>query len=227
MLLTFFEPFLYFIGESKGMVYVPASYGAVIISLIPLITPVFAWFIIREPITRCGIWGTVISFLGVVVIVLEKEEGEATLKGVAFLTLAVMAAVSYGMTLRQTAREYKPATIVMVQTILGMIYFLPVFLIFEGKRFFSAMPPLEAYYPVIGLAVFCTCGAFLLFTYSIRKIGLNNANIFSNMIPVFTVILAYLFIQEAVSVRKVMGILIVVSGLFLSQLPALRQRRLS
>jgi drug/metabolite transporter (DMT)-like permease len=102
-----------------------------------------------------------------------------------------------------------------------------VFLIFEGKRFFSAMPPLEAYYPVIGLAVFCTCGAFLLFTYSIRKIGLNNANIFSNMIPVFTVILAYLFIQEAVSVRKVMGILIVVSGLFLSQLPALRQRRLS
>ncbi len=224
MLLSFFEPFLYFIGESNGMVYVPASLGAVIISLIPLITPIFAWFLIKEPITRWGVIGTILSFAGVVVIVLERGETEATAKGIAFLALAVLSAVGYGIKLRQMAREYRPVTIVMVQTFLGVIYFLPVFLIFEGRRFFSNLPPLNAWYPVIGLAVFCTCGAFLLFTSAMKKIGLNNANIFSNLIPVFATILAFLVLHETVSFRKAAGIIIVVSGLFLSQIPAFRKK---
>lgn len=223
-LLAFFEPFIYFIGESNGMVYVPASYGAVIISLIPLITPIFAWFIIKEPITRWGIWGTVISFIGVIVIVLEKEDSAAALKGVALLCLAVAGAVGYGIKLRQIAHHYKPVTIVMIQTWFGLLYFLPVFIIFEANRYFTELPPVVAYYPVIALAVFCTCGSFLLFTSGIKKIGLNNANILSNLIPVFTVILAYIFIDEPVSLRKLAGILVVISGLFLSQIPNLRKR---
>jgi len=224
MLLSFFEPFLYFIGESNGMVYVPASYGAVIISLIPLITPFFAWLIIKEKISRWGIAGTVISFLGVILIVMEQDEATATTKGIAYLFLAVFSAVGYGITLGTIARQYRPVTIVMIQTFCGLIFFLPVFLIFEGNRYFSDLPPLAAYYPVAGLAIFCTCGAFLLFTSAIRKIGLNNANIFSNMIPVFTTVLAYFILREAISFSKAFGTAIVVGGLFLSQIPALRRR---
>jgi drug/metabolite transporter (DMT)-like permease len=227
MLLAFFEPFIYFIGESNGMLYVQASLGAVIISLIPLVTPVFAWFLIREPLTKWGITGTLISFIGVVLVVLEVNETGATVKGVALLFLAVFGAVGYGIKLRQIAREYEPVTIVTIQTILGMLYFLPLFLIFEGKTFFGDLPPLQAFYPVLGLALFCTCGSFLLFTYALKKIGLNNANVFSNMIPVFTVVLAFIILNEAISVRKLLGIMIVVTGLFLSQIPAFRKRGIS
>ncbi|MCF7911078.1 MAG: DMT family transporter [Candidatus Cloacimonetes bacterium] len=227
MLLAFFEPFIYFIGESNGMLYVQASLGAVIISLIPLITPIFAWFLIKEPLHKWGIAGTIISFMGVVLIVMEVDEAAATFKGVVLLFLAVFGAVGYGIKLRQIAMEYKPVTIVMMQTILGMLYFLPLFLIIEGKTFFGDLPPLQAFYPVLGLALFCTCGSFLLFTFAIKKIGLNNANVFSNMIPVFTVILAFIILHEAVSLRKSAGILIVVSGLFLSQIPSFRKRGVS
>ncbi|MDP8210846.1 MAG: DMT family transporter [Candidatus Stygibacter australis] len=225
MLLALFEPFIYFIGESCGMQYVSASFGAVIISLIPLITLIFAWFIIKEPVTRWGIIGAVISFLGVVVIVLETNELGATLKGMALLFVAVFGAVGYGIKLRQIAVEYEPVTIVTVQTFFGMLYFLPVFLLVEGKQFFSDIPPLTAFYPVLGLAIFCTCGSFLLFTYALRKIGLNNANIFCNMIPVFTAILAFIILHEMISLRKLSGIIIVVAGLFISQIPALRRHK--
>ncbi|MCF7918747.1 MAG: DMT family transporter [Candidatus Cloacimonetes bacterium] len=221
LLLSFFEPFLYFIGESKGMLYVPASYGAIIISLIPLVTPIVAWILIKEPITKWGIAGTIISFSGVALLVSGNADGTVSLKGLAFLFLAVLAAVGYGISLRQIAHEYKPVTIVMVQTFFGMLYFLPLFLIFESRQFFTAIPPWEAFLPVLGLAIFCTCGAFLLFTFAIRQIGLNNANILSNMIPVFTTVLAFFILKEAVPVTKAVGILIVVGGLFLSQYPLL------
>jgi len=225
MLLAFFEPFIYFIGESNGMQYVTASFGAVIISMIPLITPIIAWFIIKEPVTRWGIAGTIISFLGVTLIVLEANEISATFKGMALLFLAVFGAVGYGIQLRKIAVEYKPVTIVMIQTFLGMLYFLPVFLLVEGKQFFSDIPPFAAFYPVVGLAVFCTCGSFLFFTYALKKIGLNNANIFSNMIPVFTAVLAFIILHEMISLRKLSGIIIVVAGLFISQIPFFIRRR--
>lgn len=224
MLMAFFEPFLYFIGESNGMLYVPASYGSVIIALIPLITPFVAWFLIKESLSKWIVWGAVVSFVGVAVIVLQREETEATIKGVSLLFLAVFSAVIYSIKLRQIAHEYKPITIVTMQTIFGMLYFLPVFLIFESKSFFSNIPPFQAFIPVIGLALFCTCGAFLLMIYSIKKIGLNNTNIFTNLIPVFTVILAYFSINEQISLQKVAGIFIVVSGLFISQVPAFSKR---
>ena len=225
MLLAFFEPFIYFIGESNGMQYVTASFGAVIISMIPLITPVIAWFIIKEPVTKWGIAGTIISFLGVTLIVLEANEISATFKGMALLFLAVFGAVGYGIQLHKIAVEYKPVTIVTIQTFLGMLYFLPVFLLVEGKQFFSDIPPLAAFYPVVGLAVFCTCGSFLFFTYALKKIGLNNANIFSNMIPVFTAVLAFIILHEMISLRKLSGIIIVVAGLFISQIPFFIRRR--
>ena len=223
MLLSFFEPFIYFLGESNGMLYVPASFGAIIISLIPLITPIFAWLFIKEPITRWGIVGTVISFGGVALLVSGNSQGTVAFKGIAFLFLAVFGAVGYGIKLRQMAHDYKPVTIVTMQTFIGLIYFLPLFLIFEGKQFFGALPPLQAYLPVLGLAIFCTCGAFLLFTYAMLKIGLNNANIMNNTIPVFTTILAFFILKESVPVVKAIGIFIVVSGLFISQYPALRR----
>ncbi|MDP8220747.1 MAG: DMT family transporter [Candidatus Stygibacter frigidus] len=225
MLLAFFEPFIYFIGESNGMQYVTASFGAVIISMIPLITPIIAWFIIKEPVTKWGISGAIISFLGVALILLEANEISATLKGMALLFLAVFGAVGYGILLRQITMEFKPVTIVTVQTFLGMLYFLPVFLLVEGKHFFSNIPPLTAFYPVLGLAVFCTCGSFLLFTYAMKNIGLNNANIFSNMIPVFTALLAFFILHELISLRKLTGIIIVVAGLFISQIPFFISRR--
>jgi len=227
MLLAFFEPFIYFIGESNGMQYVSASFGAVIISLIPLVTPIFAWFLIKEPVTKWGIIGAVISFSGVVLIVLETNELGATIKGMALLFLAVFGAVGYGIKLKQIALHYKPVTIVTIQTFFGMLYFLPVFLLVEGRSFFGNIPPLEAFYPVLGLAIFCTCGSFLLFTYALKKIGLNNANIFSNMIPVFAAILAFIILHEMISLRKLSGIIIVVAGLFISQMPALRRHKRS
>ena len=44
ILLAFFEPFLYFIGEDFGLKYVDASYAAVIIALIPIVISVTMYF---------------------------------------------------------------------------------------------------------------------------------------------------------------------------------------
>ena len=48
LLLAFFEPFIYFLGESHGLTYVTPTTGSVIISTIPVVATIGAWLFFRE-----------------------------------------------------------------------------------------------------------------------------------------------------------------------------------
>jgi drug/metabolite transporter (DMT)-like permease len=71
---------------------------------------------------------------------------------------------------------------------------------------------------MLQLAIFASSLAFLFFTMTVEKIGVSKANVFSNLIPVFTAVFSFFIIGETFSVQKIAGIFIVIFGVFLSQL---------
>ena len=68
------------------------------------------------------------------------------------------------------------------------------------------------------LAVLCSSGAFILYSYSAKKLSIAKASVFTNAIPVVTIVFAVLLGQETFTVMKTTGIVIVVSGLIISQI---------
>jgi len=74
---------------------------------------------------------------------------------------------------------------------------------------------------IVKLAILPSTVSFILIAYVIKKIGLINANIFANLIPVFTVVIAFYVLKESLELQKIMGILIVICGLLISQIPQL------
>jgi drug/metabolite transporter (DMT)-like permease len=72
--------------------------------------------------------------------------------------------------------------------------------------------------PIIELAILCSCGAFILFAYSVSRMGITKANVFSNCIPVFTAIFSFMLIGEKLTIQNVIGMVIVLGGLFMSQI---------
>jgi drug/metabolite transporter (DMT)-like permease len=48
--------------------------------------------------------------------------------------------------------------------------------------------------------------------------GITKANVFSNCIPVFTALFSFVLMGEKLSVQNLVGMTIVIAGLFLSQL---------
>ncbi|HNY08755.1 MAG TPA: DMT family transporter, partial [Tenuifilaceae bacterium] len=101
---------------------------------------------------------------------------------------------------------------------IGALYFMPLFLIFDFNHFQTVGISWQAMVPVIKLGIFASTFAFMLFTYSIKHLGITRANTFSNAIPVLTAIFAYFLLDEALTPVMIAGILVVVSGLFLSQI---------
>ena len=71
---------------------------------------------------------------------------------------------------------------------------------------------------MVCLGVFCSAIAYALWAFAFSKLGASKANVYSNLIPVFTAIFSYFIIHEALTANKIIGIVVVVVGLVLSQM---------
>lgn len=222
MVMALCQPFLYFIGEGLGMYYVSSTIGAIIIATIPLFTPLFAHRFLQEKVHLSLLFGLVISFVGVFMIVQGDYTGSNSIKGIALLFLAVLAAVSYGVLLKKMSHKYSAFTIVKYQNIFGAIYFLPLFLIWELDHFLQVEHQLAGIAVIFQMALFASTLAFVCITYTIKHLGMSRTNLFTNLIPVFTAVIAYFVLQEKFPLMKIAGILIVISGLMISEVRNLR-----
>ncbi len=227
LLMALVEPFFYFLGEAFGLTLVTATVGAVIISTIPLIVPFGAYYYYREKLTPMNYLGLVISFGGVLMVILSKSGGiSANPQGILLMFVAVLSAVSYTLVVKRLADDYTPITITAYQSFYGLIMFIPLFLIFELPHLELTKASTQSILAVSYLGVFGSGICFIIMAIAIRELGAAKSNIFSNLIPVVTAILSFILLKEAMPLTKIMGILIVIMGLLLSQISSLRMNRL-
>lgn len=228
ILLAFFEPFLYFLGETNGMMYVTPTLAAVVIATIPLFSPFVAYFVSKEKFGISNFAGLLVSFVGVGMVILKDDfTFSASTQGLLLLALAVLSVLGFSSVILKIPREINTFTIITYQSFLGALYFLPLFFIFEFDHFQSVEKSWQAFRPILYLAVFASTISFMLFVYSIRRIGMIRTNAFSNLIPVFTAIFSYFIFDERLNIVNIAGIGLVVSGLFVAQLVKKSQERIS
>ncbi|MEZ5083690.1 MAG: DMT family transporter [Bacteroidales bacterium] len=219
LLSALFNPFFYFIGENYGVKLTSPTISAVIIATIPLVVPVFAWIWLKEKLGILNILGLLVSFVGIMIMLLDDNLSfEANPLGVAALIFAVISAVGFAILLKKLSSHYSPMLIIAVQNLLGLFFFLPIFLGFEFSNFLSIKPDVRVITSLLALAILCSSLAYIGFTLATREIGVSRTNIFANLIPVSTAIFSFLIIGEEINSQKILGIAIVILGLFFSQL---------
>ena len=101
LLASFSEPFVYFLCEAESLSHVSPTIASVMLSFIPLLTPVFAFFLLREKVTLMNILGIVISVVGVLMIILDGGKLSADVLGILLLFIAVLASIVYTLVLRK------------------------------------------------------------------------------------------------------------------------------
>jgi len=218
ILLAFFQPFLYYVGETYGLTTVESTLAAVIISTIPLFAPVLAFVILRERIGWATIIGILVSLIGVFFVIYEPGGGfKANPWGVALMFMAVFAAICYATVLRKIPSHYNNMNVIFYQSLLGLIFFIPTFFLTDYPTIQSLKVTNESLFALLMLSIFASVIAFVLFAGAVRKVGVSRTNVFVNLIPVFTAILSWMIMDEIITISKWFGIAVVVVGLFVSQ----------
>ena len=212
------NPFLYFLGESYGLKMSSSTISAVVIATIPLFTPIVAYLALNERLSKLNVLGMITSFSGIIVMIVNKNLSlNASPAGIGLLLFAVATAVGYSVFLKKLSSRYSAFTIIAVQNMIGAIYFLPFFILLEWKLFVAVRPDFSLVSSLLALAVFCSTVAYVFFTISTREMGVNRTNVFSNLIPVFTGVFSYFILGELFTLQKIIGMAVVVFGLYLSQ----------
>ena len=218
MLMAMFEPFIYFLGESFGLSMVSPTVAAIIVSTIPLFVPVAAFFLLKERLSVTNILGLGLSFAGVVMVVMATEGRLAgNIKGIMLMFVAVFGAVGYTIIAKRLLDTYNGIFITAWQSALGLLFITPFFLTIELPHMdFSAILP-SSLWALLFLGVFGSGVCFILFTVGIRELGASKANVYTNLVPVVAAIASFFVLKEAMPVMKVIGIVVVLAGLMLSQ----------
>ncbi len=219
-LMAFFEPFIYFIGETYGMKYTgSAVLAAVIIATIP-VTCLFAEkFLYKVPFTAFKIIGTALTVPGIVMVVMKGGDNASVdhYFGIALLFLAVAGATGYAAVVKKLSGIYNPTTITTYQFLIGALLFFPFFLGFGLDGLNSTFFSKEVLVPLFSLAILCSCMAFLCWVTSIARLGMMKANVFSALIPAVSAIGAAALGQESITLLAIVGIAVVIAGVIIAQ----------
>ena len=218
--VTFYQ-FGYLYGET----YTAASDASLVVATSPIIVLFVAAALIKESITPTKVIGSIIAFLGVVIIVGFSPNTDVPNRllgdGLVFFS-----AISYGcytVLLRRLFNKYevKPSSFHVLSwlSLMGLIFTLPL-AIFTGPSYFTNISVWFTIAPriwlgIIYLAIFSSLIAYVTYTEGVRKIGASRSAVFVNLVPVVG-IAASIFIGETIDpIVHFLSFLLIFSGIML------------
>jgi drug/metabolite transporter (DMT)-like permease len=193
----------------------PASMSAILNSLTPLFTALVVWGWMNEKLTARKWVGIGVGTIGVAILV-GWSSLPLTYETAIAIGISVLSTISYafaGVYAKKAFAGVPPLALATGQQVGAAVILIP----------FTAMnlPHLTnnistvAVLSVVGLALFCTAIAYLLYFYLIESVGPTKTLSVTFLIPIFGIVWGMIFLQEKLTFGMIIGLVIILSSVFL------------
>ena len=214
-----------------GVQLAPASDAAMIgPAVAPVVSTVMAALLLRERPRAVAVAGLTISIVGILLVISPSGAVDSSrLLGDLIFVAAGGLFGSYLVLSRFAARRFSPLDITFYGSLFAAIVLAPLALLENGPARLVAAEP-SSLLAVGHLALLATVAAFLLLNEGLRRLGVARSAGFTMMIPVFGVLQAMLLLGEPLAGTAIIGSVVVLGGIWLSQggsLPSLPTRRVA
>ncbi len=212
------EPGLYFVFESTALQYTDASQAGMICAMAPLMIALAAKFILKEPFARRTGIGFAVAITGSILLsLLSEASGNAPnpILGNFFEFLAMFCATGYMITLKFLSDRYNPWFLTMIQAMIGAVFFFPL-LFLPSTVTPTTFDPMGIG-AIMFLGIMVTIGGYGLYNLGMSKVPAGQASAFINLIPVFTLLLSWIMLDERLSMLQYGCCGLVLAGVWYSQ----------
>ncbi len=223
LFMAFCEPCLYFVFESHALKYTQASEAGMITALLPLMVTSVAHLLFKEKLSLLGVSGLVVSVLGVVLMSafsVVRDNAPNPFLGNSLEFFAMVCAAGYIISLKWLSTHYSPVFLTAVQSTVGALFFLPALLIEPMPTSVSCSSLVAVGY----LGIVVSIVAYGCNNYGVSQIPASQASIFINLIPVVTLIIAAIMLDERLGFMQIVGGAMVFAGVFLSNMKSPRKK---
>lgn len=218
VLMGLCEPGLYFVFETTALKNTGAAQAGMIVAMLPLLVALGAHFWLKERVSARTWAGFGVAVAGAALLSAFSAPAQGAPRpvlGNCLEFVAMCCATGYTLLLKKLSARYSPMFLTASQALLGCVFFFPLMFL-PGQRLpheFVLVPALAIVY----LGAASTLGAYSLYNYGLSRIPASQASAFTNLIPVATVVMAWLALGEVFSMGQYAASALVLGGVLLSQ----------
>jgi drug/metabolite transporter (DMT)-like permease len=176
-------------------------------------------FFLHERLRPKVTLGTVISFLGILVIIIRPmfEHGlHGSIVGNLFLVIATLANVLYTILLKKFIVKYDPITVTFWSFLIGAISFLPMFYL-ETQTVGTSLMTHKAIIGVLYAALGSSVIAYCLYTFALKYLVTSEVGVFVYLDPIVTALVAVPLLGETITATYLFGSVLVFLGIFIAE----------
>ncbi len=200
-----------------GLQYITAGLERVILFLYPSFTILINAVFFKESISKKQIIALALCYTGLIVTYFHEINAGVVMKNITLgSTLIFLCAITFAGYIAGSGRLLKKVPVMMYTSVALIASSVGVFIHYAitGKFGFQDLHGEMIVYGLM-LGIMATVIPNFLVSAGIKSIGANNAAIVSAVGPVSTIILAYFFLDEKMSVVQILGTALVIGGVIL------------
>ncbi len=200
---------LLFIGQQ----YVTSAIAAVIISLTPVLTPLFAFILLAdERLSTRGALSTLLGLAGVIVIANPDTATTGQLFGVGLIAASTIVFALGSVLAAQYSRSMSMIplqawSMAVSAAILHSISYGPV-----GESSPQGAVTVDVIVPLVYLGVFASALAYVLYFALVETVGPNETSLVNYATPLVTAGAGWVFLGEHITPTTVIGFILIMSG---------------
>jgi len=199
-----------------GQTHIASGLASILNATTPMFTVVAAHFLTRdEKMSKLKVLGVVFGLAGVAIMIGREALGglgENILGQFAVLWAAISYSLAgiYGRRFRQLG--IKPVVTATGQVTASSLVLIPLALFYD-RPFTLPMPELEIWLAIVGLALFSTALAYILYFRILSTAGATNVLLVTLLIPVSAILLGTAILGEQLELKHMIGMGLISIGL--------------
>ena len=211
--------FAYNILFLTGLKYIQAGRASLIVATNPVFISLLSALFFRERLNWTKGVGICLSVAGAMIVITNGRIADlgSYRIGTGELLIAgcVLSWVAYSLIGKSVMAQLSPLTSVAYSAVVGTILLLPPALYSGiGREIFSYT--VKDWADLFYLGFFGTVLGFSWYYQGIERIGPMKASVFINFVPVSAIVLAALILKEQITVSIVLGTILVITGVYLT-----------
>jgi len=201
-----------------GIKFTLASNGALLYALTPALVLILSHFFLHEPMTRKKVWGVLIAFAGISIVMFEKgiDFSSDYFYGNVMILCAVFAWALFAIQGKQLVKKYGAFHITALSMIGGAVMFLPIGLIYFAVTGIPSITP-SNWIGILYLSLGTSIVSYLLWFYALGRMDTTKVAVFANAQPILTTILAVVILDQPITTAFFVGGTITIAGVLLTQ----------
>lgn len=219
LLLGLTGVFSYNICFFTGLKYIEAGRAALIIALNPMAITIGAVLLYGERLSPLQSIGLLTSLFGAILVITNGDpallfdggfgRGETAIIG------CVISWAAYSLIGRSVLKSMTPLSAVFYSALFGSVMLFPATLL-DGTLPVPGSYTAVDWLSLLFLGIFGTAAGFTLYYRAITKIGAARSSVFINLVPLFSIVLAWIFLAETINISVLIGGIILMAGVYLT-----------